>query len=250
MCVVWSAIIIYHGWSSWFCKAHTEKTHRSSRSICSALITKAVQVCAFEASIFKLKVSFTNVHVHELGNMARHGDTRSPSPVGSSYSLSKRSRRPDDHYERSKRGDERSRRYRSRSRSPDVRPATRFTYQYITDFSHLQKRYRDRDDNKHRDRSSDRRHDDTYRSSRREKSRDRRRSRDRDRVKDYRNRSRDRDYRDRRDTSRDYDRRRRDSSTDSKVNGRRKDNIERRPSRDKVRDKIEVRFVPQESSRL
>ena len=52
--------------------------------------------------------------------MARHGDTRSPSPVGSSHS-SKRNRRADDHYERSKRDDVRGHRRRSRTRSPDVR---------------------------------------------------------------------------------------------------------------------------------
>lgn len=51
--------------------------------------------------------------------MARHGETRSPSPVGSSYS-SKRIRRDDDRYERSRRDDARSYRHRSRTRSPDV----------------------------------------------------------------------------------------------------------------------------------
>ena len=52
--------------------------------------------------------------------MARHGDTRSPSPVGSSYSSSKRNRRDDDRYERSRREDGRNHRRRSRTRSPDV----------------------------------------------------------------------------------------------------------------------------------
>ncbi len=51
--------------------------------------------------------------------MARHGNTRSPSPVGSSYS-SKRSRRDDDRYEKSRRDDGRSYKRRSRTRSPDV----------------------------------------------------------------------------------------------------------------------------------
>ena len=52
--------------------------------------------------------------------MPRHGDTRSPSPVGSSYS-SKRNRRDDDRYDRVRRDDGRSHRRRSRTRSPDVR---------------------------------------------------------------------------------------------------------------------------------
>ena len=51
--------------------------------------------------------------------MPRHGDTRSPSPVGSSYS-SKRNRRDDDRYDRLRRDDGRTHRRRSRTRSPDV----------------------------------------------------------------------------------------------------------------------------------
>ncbi|RAL00370.1 DEAD/DEAH box RNA helicase [Aspergillus ibericus CBS 121593] len=140
--------------------------------------------------------------------MARHGDTRSPSPVGSTYSSSRRSRRDDDRYER-RRDDGRS--YR-RSRSPE-------------------RRYRDRDAYRRRDRSLDRRDDyrdeDSYRPNRRERSRDRRRSRDRD---DHRRRSRDRDYRSRRDDSRDRARRRTDDSADLKYKSRRDD------SRDRAKD--------------
>ncbi|KAM0803895.1 hypothetical protein BDR22DRAFT_886195 [Usnea florida] len=141
--------------------------------------------------------------------MARHGDIRSPSPVGSSYSASKRHHRDEDRYERIRREDGRSHRHRSRTRSPD-------------------KRYRDREPRQHRDRSRDRhRDDDGYRSSRRDRSRDRRKSRDRDSVKDYRRRSRDRDSRAYRDDSRDRARRRRDGSADSRRKGRRDDSRDR-----------------------
>ncbi|KAE8147410.1 Pre-mRNA-processing ATP-dependent RNA helicase prp5 [Aspergillus avenaceus] len=150
--------------------------------------------------------------------MARHGDTRSPSPVGSTYSSSRRSRRDDDRYERSRRDDARS--YR-RSRSPEKRYRER-------------ERDRDRDSYRRRDRSIDRRPDyrdeDSYRPSRRDRSRDRRRSRDRDDDRDYRRRSRDRDYRSRRDDSRDRARRRTDDSADLKHKSRRDD------SRDRARD--------------
>ncbi|KAI9376749.1 hypothetical protein BJX61DRAFT_488211 [Aspergillus egyptiacus] len=147
--------------------------------------------------------------------MARHGDTRSPSPVGSTYSSSRRSRRDDDRYERSKRDDGRS--YR-RSRSPERRYRER-------------DRDRDRDSYRRRDRSLDRRDDrddDGYR--RRDRSRDRRRSRDRDHGRDYyrrRSRSRDRDYRSRRDDSRDRARRRTDDSADLKHKSRRDDSRDR-----------------------
>ncbi|KAE8135460.1 Pre-mRNA-processing ATP-dependent RNA helicase prp5 [Aspergillus pseudotamarii] len=148
--------------------------------------------------------------------MARHGDTRSPSPVGSTYSSSRRSRRDDDRYERSRRDDGRS--YR-RSRSPEKRY-----------------RERDRDSYRRRDRSLDRRADyrdeDTYRPSRRDRSRDRRRSRDRDDDRDYRRRSRDRDFRSRRDDSRDRARRRTDDSADLKHKSRRDD------SRERTRDSV------------
>ncbi|BCR86884.1 DEAD/DEAH box RNA helicase [Aspergillus chevalieri] len=147
--------------------------------------------------------------------MARHGDSRSPSPVGSTYSSSKRSRRDDDRYERSRRDDGRS--YR-RSRSPGRRY-----------------RERDRDLYRRRDRSLDRRDDyrdePNYRPSRRERSRDRRRSRDRDDDRDYRRRSRERDYRGKRDDSRNRARRRTDDSADLKHKSRRDD------SRDRVSDR-------------
>ncbi|KAE8159956.1 Pre-mRNA-processing ATP-dependent RNA helicase prp5 [Aspergillus tamarii] len=150
--------------------------------------------------------------------MARHGDTRSPSPVGSTYSSSRRSRRDDDRYERSRRDDGRS--YR-RSRSPEKR---------------YRDRERDRDSYRRRDRSVDRRADyrdeDTYRPSRRDRSRDRRRSRDRDDDRDYRRRSRDRDFRSRRDDSRDRARRRTDDSADLKHKSRRDD------SRERTRDSV------------
>ncbi|KAE8416152.1 Pre-mRNA-processing ATP-dependent RNA helicase prp5 [Aspergillus pseudocaelatus] len=150
--------------------------------------------------------------------MARHGDTRSPSPVGSTYSSSRRSRRDDDRYERSRRDDGRS--YR-RSRSPEKR---------------YRDRERDRDSYRRRDRSLDRRADyrdeDTYRPSRRDRSRDRRRSRDRDDDRDYRRRSRDRDFRSRRDDSRDRARRRTDDSADLKHKSRRDD------SRERTRDSV------------
>ncbi|GKZ84178.1 pre-mRNA processing RNA-helicase [Aspergillus niger] len=143
--------------------------------------------------------------------MARHGDTRSPSPVGSTYSSSRRNRRDDDRYERSRRDDGRS--YR-RSRSPERRYRER-------------ERDRDRDAFRRRDRSLDRRDEDSYRPGRRERSRDRRRSRERD---DYRRRSRDRDYRSRREDSRDRARRRTDDSADLKYKSRRDD------SRDRAKD--------------
>ncbi|PYI13285.1 P-loop containing nucleoside triphosphate hydrolase protein [Aspergillus japonicus CBS 114.51] len=157
--------------------------------------------------------------------MARHGDTRSPSPVGSTYSSSRRSRRDDDRYERSRRDDGRS--YR-RSRSPERRYRDR-------------ERDRDRDSYRRRDRSLDRRDDyrdeDSYRPSRRDRSRDRRRSRDRDDQRDYRRRSRDRDYRSRREDSRDRARRRTDDSADLKHKSRRDDSRDRaRRSRSRSRD--------------
>ncbi|OJJ38854.1 hypothetical protein ASPWEDRAFT_48979 [Aspergillus wentii DTO 134E9] len=150
--------------------------------------------------------------------MARHGDTRSPSPVGSTYSSSRRSRRDDDRYERSRRDDGRGHR---RSRSPDRR---------------FRDRERDRDSYRRRERSLDRRDDyrdeDSYRPSRRDRSRDRRRSRDRDIDRDYRRRSRDRDFRSRRDDSRDRARRRTDDSADLKYKSRRDDSRDRASNRD------------------
>ena len=107
----------------------------------------------------------------------------------------------------------------------------------------LQRRYRDRDSYRRRERSLDRREEDTYRSSRRDRSRDRRRSRDRDIVKDYRRKSRDRDPRDRRDSSRDRLRKRRDGSTDSRRNGRRDDSRDRTSLKANGIDRKEVRIV-------
>lgn len=152
--------------------------------------------------------------------MARHGDTRSPSPVGSTYSSSRRSRRDEDRYEKSRRDD--GRRYR-RSRSPERRYRDR-------------ERDRDRDSYRRRDRSLDRRDDyrdeESYRPSRRDRSRDRRRSRDRDDDRGYRRRSREREYRSRRDDSRDRARRRTDDSADLKHKSRREDSRSRASSRD------------------
>ncbi|KAL4779521.1 hypothetical protein BJX76DRAFT_340521 [Aspergillus varians] len=138
--------------------------------------------------------------------MARHGDTRSPSPVGSTYSSTRRNRRDDDRYER-RRDDGRG--YR-RSRSPERR---------------FRDRDRARDSYRRRDRSIDRRdshrNDDGYR--RQDRSRDRRRSRDKEPDRDYRrrSRSRDRDYRSRRGDSRDRALRRTDDSADLKHKSRR-----------------------------
>ncbi|TPR01881.1 Mitochondrial carrier family protein [Aspergillus niger] len=154
--------------------------------------------------------------------MARHGDTRSPSPVGSTYSSSRRNRRDDDRYERSRRDDGRS--YR-RSRSPEA--ALTISLAWLQRRYRERERDRDRDAFRRRDRSLDRRDEDSYRPGRRERSRDRRRSRERD---DYRRRSRDRDYRSRREDSRDRARRRTDDSADLKYKSRRDD------SRDRAKD--------------
>ncbi|PVH87229.1 Pre-mRNA-processing ATP-dependent RNA helicase prp5 [Cadophora sp. DSE1049] len=134
--------------------------------------------------------------------MARHRDSRSPSPAGSHHS-SKRVKREDDiRRDRDRRDDVRPQRRRSRSRSID-------------------RRHRDRDVPRRRDRSIDRREEDFYRSGRRDRSRDRRDRFDRERSPDRRRRrSRDRDYRDRRDDSYDRARRRRENSTDSRPRSR------------------------------
>ena len=173
--------------------------------------------------------------------MARHGDTRSPSPVGSAYSSSKRSRREDEPHDRIRRDDARNHKRRSRSRSPDVRTFENFPMPSHTEINSPQRRYRDRDSVRRRDRSPDRRNDDNYRSGRKDRSRERRRSRDREPLKDYRRRSRDRDVRDRRDTSRDRTRRRRDGSTDSRKNGRREGSRDRVASKGSTSDRKEVR---------
>ncbi|KIW38144.1 uncharacterized protein PV06_10104 [Exophiala oligosperma] len=141
--------------------------------------------------------------------MARHGDTRSPSPAGSSYSSSKRSRRDEDRYDRN------HRRKHSRSRSPE-------------------RRRRDREGYRRRDRSVDRRYDsrrdEDYHYSRRDRSRDRRRSRDRD----DRRRSREREARPRRNDSRDRERRLRDESTESRK--RKREDSRERHSRKESKD--------------
>lgn len=147
--------------------------------------------------------------------MARHRDSRSPSPAGSQHS-SKRSKRDDDvKRDRDRREDPRGPRRRSRSRSVDV---SRHGHQALRKLiDQTQRRHRDRDIHRRRDRSIDRRDEDSYRSGRRDRSRDRRdRYDDRTRSPDRRRRrSRDRDYRDRRDDSHDRARRRREDSTDS-----------------------------------
>ena len=149
--------------------------------------------------------------------MARHRDSRSPSPTGSQHS--RRSRRDDDvRRERDRRDDGRGPRRRSRSRSADVRIFRhRTSIPSFTDPAHYQRRHRDRDIPRRRDRSIDSRDDDYHRSGRRDRSRDRRdRYAERERSPDRRRRrSRERDYRDRRDDSYDRARRRREDSTDS-----------------------------------
>ncbi|KAE8453709.1 pre-mRNA processing RNA-helicase [Mollisiaceae sp. DMI_Dod_QoI] len=129
--------------------------------------------------------------------MARHRDSRSPSPAGSQHSSKRLKREDDGRRDRDWRDDARGSRRRSRSRSAD-------------------RRHRDRDMPRRRDRSIDRREDDYYRSGRRDRSRDRRDRFDRERSPDRRRRrSRDREYRDRRDDSYDRAPRRREDSTDS-----------------------------------
>ncbi|KAJ5684656.1 Pre-mRNA-processing ATP-dependent RNA helicase prp5 [Penicillium maclennaniae] len=151
--------------------------------------------------------------------MARHGDTRSPSPVGSTYSSSRRSRRDDSRPER--RRDEGRGHRRSRSpeiltnlllSSADTAIAMLVAIETATADAIV---------------PADRRDDNTYRPGRRDRSRDRRRDDDRD----YRRRSRDRDYRARRDDSRDRDRRRTDDSADLKPKSRREDSRDRGVSR-------------------
>ncbi|KAH8808268.1 putative Pre-mRNA-processing ATP-dependent RNA helicase prp5 [Xylogone sp. PMI_703] len=153
--------------------------------------------------------------------MARHRDSRSPSPTGSQHSA-KRSRRDDDvRRDRDRRDDVRGPRRRSRSRSVD-------------------RRNRDRDFPRRRERSIGRRDDDYYRSGWRDRSRDRRDRYDRDRSPDRRRwRSRERDYRDRRDDSYERARRRREDSTDSWSRSRGDDNRRKpspRPEKDKPSD--------------
>lgn len=190
--------------------------------------------------------------------MARRGDTRSPSPVGSSYSSSKRSRRDEDRFDRDGRDEGRSHR---RSRSPDVSFQQRqrgisqrsdCDNQLTRDWK-FQRRYRDRDGyrRRERDRSVDRRDrngyrdEHNYRPSKRDRSRERRRSLDRRPDRDHRrrsrerDRSRDRDNRSRRDDSRDRVRRHRDDSTDSRKKARR-DSRDRLLNRDSAAVSREV----------
>ena len=181
--------------------------------------------------------------------MARHGDTRSPSPVGSTYSSSRRSRRDDDRSER-RRDDGRGHR---RSRSPEVSGKVPGLTNAASDqFTSFQRRYRDRDAGRdrdgyrRRDRSLDRRDENTYRPGRRDRSRDRRRDDDRD----YRRRSRDKDYRARRDDSRDRDRRRTDDSADLKPKPRREDSRDRGVSRRSSSRVLEVSSHQSYGSRL
>lgn len=179
--------------------------------------------------------------------MARHGSTRSPSPVGSSYSSKKSRRGDDDRYERTRREDVKTHR---RSRSPDVHLSASIAKRGMAD--NAQRRHRDRDrdrDYRHRERSRDRyrdndryRESDSYRSARRDRSRDRRRSKDRDGVKDIRRRSRDRDPRAYGDDSRDRDRRRRDGSADSRR--KRRDDSRDRSYRPAVNGSSKVRQSP------
>ncbi|KAI6250426.1 Pre-mRNA-processing ATP-dependent RNA helicase prp5 [Erysiphe necator] len=120
--------------------------------------------------------------------MARHKDSRSPSPAGSQLS-SRRSRRDDEG-----------------QRGRDRRENSSGTQRWSRSRS-VERRYRERDLQRRRERNSDRRDDQYRRSERRERSRnrrdryverdwspDRRRRRSRDRDRD-----RDRDYHDRRD---------------------------------------------------
>ncbi|GAM41389.1 ATP-dependent RNA helicase [Talaromyces pinophilus] len=196
--------------------------------------------------------------------MARRGDTRSPSPVGSTYSSSKRSRRDEDRFDRDGRDEGRLHR---RSRSPDVsfQQRQRGTSlmsnlnNQLTRDSQFQRRYRDRDGYRRRDRDRDRsvdrrdrngyRDEHNYRPSKRDRSRERRRSLDRRSDRDYRrrsrerDRSRDRDNRSRRDDSRDRVRRHRDDSTDSRRKARR-DSRDRSLNRDSAAVSREASKAP------
>lgn len=177
--------------------------------------------------------------------MARHGDTRSPSPVGSSYSSSKRNRKDEDRY-RSRRDDGRSHRHGTRSRSPEVRDTkTRLATGQVSDLSHEQRRHRDRDrdrfEYRRRDHSLERKYDDRRGDyPRRDRSRDLKRSRDHD----DRRRSRNRDIRPRRDDSRDRNRLSRDGSADSRRKRRREESPERSIRKDSAHTSHEVSSLP------
>ncbi|EER30064.1 pre-mRNA-processing ATP-dependent RNA helicase PRP5, putative [Coccidioides posadasii C735 delta SOWgp] len=171
--------------------------------------------------------------------MAR--ETRSPSPVGSTHSSSKRSRRNEDYLDRSRRDDGRGHR---RSRSPPRRHRDRDWDRHrdrdrdrdrdrVRDRERGRDRERDRDTYRKSDRSVDRRdyrddvRDDTsYRPSRRDRSRPRYHSRDREDGREYRHRSR--------------DRRRRDDSADSKSIAKRNESRDRVSSKDSIGKSREV----------
>ena len=184
--------------------------------------------------------------------MARHKDTRSPSPVGSQHS-SKRSRRDDDvrrDRDRDRRDDDRGPRRRSRSRSADVRMDQPLDTR-MPPANYLQRRHHDRDPPRRRDKSVERREDDYYRSSRRDRSRDRRdRYAERERSPDRRRRrSRDRDYRDRRDEPYDRAKRRREDSTDSWSRSRGEE-LRAKPASKSENTKSDVRGSTTSYSRL
>lgn len=164
--------------------------------------------------------------------MARHRDSRSPSPTGSQHSA-KRSRRDDDvrrDRDRDRRDDVRGPRRSSRSRSVEVSAAHPDMGRYPLADTRYQRRDRDRDFPRRRERSIGRRDDGYYRSGWRDRSRDRRDRYARDRSPDRRRwRSRERDYRDRRDDSHERARRRREDSTDSWSRSR-GDDDQRKPS--------------------
>jgi ATP-dependent RNA helicase DDX46/PRP5 len=179
--------------------------------------------------------------------MARHRESRSPSPTGSQHS-SKRLKRDDDvrrDRDRDRREDPRGPRRRSRSRSMDVSFVINNQLRSsCTNESLLQRRHhdRDRDIHRRRDRSLDRRDDNYYRNDRRDRSRDRRdRYADRDRSPDRRRRrSRERVYRDRRDDSNERARRRREDSTDSWSRSRGESNIGKPTNRPENSKAVEV----------
>ncbi|POS88177.1 pre-mRNA-processing ATP-dependent RNA helicase-like protein PRP5 [Erysiphe pulchra] len=127
--------------------------------------------------------------------MARHKDSRSPSPAGSQLS-SRRSRREDEGQ-------------RGRDRRDNSSSAQRWSRS-----GSVERRYRERNLQRRRDRNLDRRDEQHRRSERRDRSRNRR---DRHVERDWsperrRRRSRDRDYRDRRDEPHERTRRHEDSS--------------------------------------
>ncbi|KAI9670578.1 MAG: pre-mRNA processing RNA-helicase [Alyxoria varia] len=139
--------------------------------------------------------------------MARRGDSRSPSPLGSP-STSRRHRGGDDKAGRSRREHGKSGR---RSRSPD-----RDRNPHDRDRDANRKQYRSRE-------RRDYRQDDRAGRSRRERSRDRSRSLGHLNGRDRRNRSRERIQRDKGGEARDRHKRKRDDSLDSPRDRKRKD---------------------------